>query len=188
MLSIQNKKNPKNKKLILVIAIVAIVILAVIAYIITFKPFSAPQSNDGSTRPANSVDYGPPTANQLKAAEEQKNEILQQNNVEKKEVNSSALGVEVSRADQASAGLDVEVRVLISGTKTGECMFMFTQNGQPSVQKTSSITYEATTSTCKTDIPSEHFSKNGDWKLTVKAVSGSSQGQAPEQVVMVVKV
>jgi len=166
-----------------------------VAYFFIAKPFNKSVTDTGTTRPANSVDYGPPSDEQKAASDAQKEQIIKQNEqglpTGEPQQNSSTLTVTVSRAGQASAngstaGQAVNVRVLVTGVSSGECTFTFSKNGQNNVIKTAPISYQATNSTCGTDIPASDFGASGDWKLVAKAVNGVSEGSA-EQTVGVAK-
>ncbi len=169
--------------------IIALAAIAV-AYLLIAKPFNRNLTDTGTTRPANSVDYGPPSDEQKAAGDVQKEEIIKQSEQGTpsggSQQNSSTLTVTISRAGQAGAGQAVNVRVFVTGVGSGECTFTFSKQGQNSVIKTAPVSYEATNATCAADIPASDFGSSGDWKLTAKAVNSVSEASA-EQTVGVTK-
>ena len=190
MLSIDKKKNKKNiKKSLLILSGVAVFVLVAGAagWFFIYAHQVPPQI---VTQPVGSIDYGPPTDAQKKEAEEQKDAILKNNDATgqptgEPQQNSSDFTINITRAGQASAGQPVAVRALITGVNSGTCTFTFTKNGQPSITKTSNIAYEATTSTCGTDVSISEFGQTGEWRLTAKAVYSGKSVAAPEQTVVV---
>jgi hypothetical protein len=192
MLSIRNKKQrSKNTKWIVISASALIAIVAAAAYIFVAKPFDKKLDTTGETRPANSVDYGPPTDAQKQAGDAKKDEIIKQAEDGGANQNKGKLEVTISRVGQANmggstAGQAVNVRVLVTGASSGECTFTFSKDGQSDVARTAPIAYQATTATCGVDIPASDFGVSGNWKMVVKAVNGTSEGSA-EQAVEVAK-
>lgn len=188
MLSLRKNKKTVSKKWILAVVAALIVIGGAVAYFIWSKHTSS-TATTGKTRPANSIDYGPPSDAQKQAGEAQKNAIINQQNsgnqgqpTGEPQQNTSNFTITVTRAGQIDASQPVSVRVLVTGVSTGTCTFTFSQSGQANVVKTGDISYQATTASCGVDVPPSDFSAAGDWQLAVKATSGSAQATANQTV------
>lgn len=195
MLSIMKMKQKKlNKKFIIILFAVALLIVAIFWLLIN-KPFAQHTTSTGSAKPANSVDYGPPTAAQQQQNQQQKQDIIDQNkngnnpgvSTGEPQQNSSTLTATISRAGQSGPGQPVSVRILVTGTRSGTCNLTFSRSGFSDIVKTSTIVYQATTSTCSSDVPTSDFPASGDWKLVAEAVDGSSKANSQEWSVTVTK-
>ncbi len=185
MRSITQRKN--KKPIILATSAALILVGGAIAYIAIAHPFDnrVPADTSGA-RPANDVDYGPPTEADLKAAADQKDEIIKAatggNNI------STDIVVSIVGASQTGNGQPLNIRAQIQGATIGSCHVKLTRSGQPTVEKTFQVTFEATSSRClDADVPASDFSQSGEWKLEVYVESNSKQSATVEQVVTVTK-
>lgn len=177
----------KNKKPIILATSAALVLVGgAIAFLAIARPFDKAVPAETVTRPANDVDYGPPTESELKAAADQKDDIIKAatggSNV------TTDITASISRADQASAGQPLNIRVQIQGATTGDCHIKLTRAGQSTIEKTFQVVFEATNSRClAADVPASDFGQSGEWNLEVYIESGSKQSKTVEQSVTVTK-
>lgn len=188
-MKIAHKKALGKKQKILIV----IVLLLVVAGGIAVFYFYNTQRNNNTTanapRPVNSVDYSPPTAEQEQSTSTQKDEII--NNYNKGQSGSdqnttSSIAVTISRANQTSAGLSVGT--IIDGAKSGTCNVALSRAGQPTISKTFTIAYEATSGFCQEAvIPIGEITSSGEWQLIVTASSGGKTSQAATQTVSINK-
>lgn len=172
-------KLPKTKNKILpLVAAAAVVVLAAGAYL-WFKSTSShnnasPTSQPGATRKVNDVNYSPPTDQDKKQQDQQKQDIINQ------ATNPSTGGatdvtVSISRASQADAGQPLVVRTIVSGAASGTCQVTLTKEGQSSIVKSFTITTEATYSTCaNAQIAASDIPVSGQWTVQVVAKSGAT--------------
>lgn len=186
MMRIKHKKSINKKIVIVGLGIVA---LAVGAYFWFWNPF-ARHASTAETATADAINYDPPTEAQKNAAAAQKDEIISQDNkglpTGEPQQPSQDFALTVSLANQADAGQPVNLRVLVTGVSSGTCTFSFTKDGQ-TVVASGDIVFEATSSSCRADVPAAEFNQSGNWKLAVKATSGSKQATATDQNVSVIK-
>lgn len=170
---------PKSKKGKIIAAVIALVVLAGLGYVW----FHATQSNRSAVEPGkntevrevNDVDYSPPTTEDQKQQDQQKEEIIQNAG---EQPNPTTMSVVISRASQSDVGEPLYVRTIVTGAATGTCDITFTKDGQTAVTKTVSIATEATYNTCAdAAFTASDFAEGGDWKLQVIAKNGSTASQ-----------
>lgn len=178
----------KNKKPIFLVSLIAVLVIGGgLAYVTIARLFDKKVSTDVATRPTNDVDYGPPSQIELKAANDQKDDIIKAVTSNDQNV-SSDIVASLARAEQSAPGEPLNIRVQIEGVSTGSCVVTLTKAGQTTVSKTFSVVFEATSSRClDADIPASDFSDSGEWHLRVIVESGSEQSEPIEQTITVVK-
>ena len=172
------KKQSKFPKKPIIIIATLLVVGGVAAYLIYRAERANRVANEtplaaqvSSTRPQNSVNYNPPTPEQQQQQQDTKTQVITQDT--QPSVPASSISVTISRADQGTAGLPLNVRTIITGASSGTCTVTLTKSGQPTVTKTFSVVAQTNYYTCdQADIPAADFSVSGDWALSV-AVSGS---------------
>lgn len=182
------KPKTKNLKLILVLVPSVLVVgVAGLAFLIYVK--NKEVNHDQSTvddRPANSVDYGPPTTAEVRDAQRQKDERVKQ--AEDAKDQDSSIVVGIVRADQVSAGQSLNVRANITGVQQGTCEVSLTKDGAVSIVKTFEVFFEATQSRCvAADVPAADFSVSGEWDLKLIVKSGDRQSKPVTQKVEIKK-
>jgi hypothetical protein len=179
----------KNKKPILLLFFAAIVLVGGgIAYLAIFRPFSTQQPAAIETRPANDVDYGPPSQQELQVADEQKDDILKAATDDQATNSDAGITVSIARVSQEGPGKPLNIRVQIDGTSHGNCQVTLTRQGQSTVNKTFAVVFEATSSMCQNaDIPVGEFGESGEWSLSVVVQDGAHTSKPIVQSVMVVK-
>jgi len=181
----EKTKNTKAKKIIITTTLV-VVMLAIASF--AYWNFNS-QNKAVSTpnvRPVNTVDYNPPTNEEKAETDQQKQSIIE--NQDPKPPIDQNLNITISRAGQLQgAGSPLSIRVLVDGASSGTCDFTLTKAGQIAVTKQSSISFEATTSSCGADIEASSFSQNGEWDLSVTAKHNNSTSEAATSKVTIAK-
>jgi len=185
-------KLPKTKNKILPLVIITgILALAGLGYIwlrTTSSHNNAnPTDTSSDTRKVNDVDYSPPTDEDKKQQDQQKEEIINQATNDNPGGNAN-LTVAISRASQADAGQPLIIRTIVGGTSSGTCEVTLTKSGQSPVTKSFAIATEATYSTCaNAQVAASDFPASGQWTLQVTAKSGSSTSPAASLNVTITK-
>lgn len=179
----------KNRKLFIVLIVVVLILGGAGLAVFIYAKNKAP-SQDQSTvadRPANSIDYGPPTSAEVKEAQRQKEERVQQIEDNKNQEDSSIV-VSIVRADQAEPGQPLNIRANISGVGQGSCEVTLTKDGAAPLTRSFEVLFEATQSRCVgADILASAFSAAGEWDLTLVVKSGDRQSQPVTQKVEIKK-
>lgn len=101
---------------------------------------------------------------------------------------SGNITVSIARASQAGAGQPLNIRAIISGASSGECDIALTKEGQPSINKTFAVIFQATSSTCQdANIDASTFLVGGEWNLQIFVKNNSSKSAPVSQVVNIIK-
>lgn len=165
------------RKKILLGSVAAVIILAAIGGGVYYF-FIRDEKPKVTVRPTNDVDYSSPDEKEQQQNAEFKKQIVEKNEKahNPNPTESSTITVAVTRADQWGKGQPVNIRAIISGTASGECLVEFKKDGQPTINKTFPVAFEATTTGCKgADIPASEFSTTGKWQLTLIVKNGAVQ-------------
>ena len=183
-------KQQKRKKRLIIGGVIAALILAGGLYVFATRLFgqsSTPQTTtqNDPVRKVNDVDYSPPSQQDQKLQDQQKDQIVQPPS--NPNPSPSAISVSISRASQAGPGEPLVVRAIVAGTSSGTCTLTLTRSGQPTITKTFPITFAATYSTCDgSQVNAADFAVDGDWQLQVTAQSGTTTS-APATVTVSVR-
>lgn len=189
---IQRKTNTK-KRAVIILSILAIILLTIGGAVYWYygsRPSAVATTTD---RPANTVDYGPPTQEELKETADQKEQIIQnQENTQKPSDNSTAatdssITVSVSNASQSKAGEPLNVRAFVDGLTSGTCYIDFTRSGQSKFSVQAPVEFEATSAHCFADVNTALFSQSGDWTMTIYAKKDSKTSATVSQTVTINK-
>lgn len=192
------QSSKQKNKYIFIAIILAVVLVATALYLIKQQNKQSAVLAPKTNNPVSTVNYGPPTAAEKQASDQQKQDVIKQQDLSNQAqqgvppVNSSpqsqTLVVAIARASQPSAGQALAVRANITGTTNGECDITFSKDGQTTFTKVFSIALQATTSGCQgADIAASEFSVNGDWTMQIIAKNGSNQSAPVTQTVTVSK-
>lgn len=171
----------KNKRLLLIISLGGVLAAGGLAYLWfwnTTSHNSARPANQTSSeaREVNDVDYSPPTDEDKKEQNQQKEDIIDK--ATGGSTSTSDINVSISRASQAGPGQALAIRTIVTGASTGSCDVTLTKEGRNTIAKSFSITTEATYSTCKdAQIAADDIAVSGTWQLQVVARNGSSKSQ-----------
>lgn len=173
-----SKINMKQKKVI--IGTLVILLLFVGAFFIfKYEKDSSSRSQD------NQVNYNPPTEEEQKAADTQKEKNLQREQIDESSPQTQNANIVIVDASQYEN--IVEVRAYVSNLyeNGGKCTATLT-NGNLTVRKASDAFKDATTTQCGAiDIPLSEFSTKGNWNLKVSYSSGSSNGESENKNVSI---
>jgi hypothetical protein len=184
-----HKPKSSSKKTIIIAAIALLAIAAMVAFFVINSQRNSSVDSQG-IQPVNTVDYESPTTEEQQTQEQKKQEIIEE---QTKDGNpppeeTSDISVTITRADQYLPGQPLNVRTVITGATSGTCEITLTKAGQPTIQKTFDLVFEATSSMCKdADIAMAEFSEGGDWSLTVVAKSGGKQSAPATKQVTIAK-
>lgn len=184
----QSFKKPKNRKpLFIALSLVVLIAVAVGTIIFITNKSNSPLATETPVRPANSVDYGPPTETEEQIAEQQKEDIIKQNE-QTPPTTDGSISVSIIRADQAGPGQPLNIRADITGVSTGSCEVTLTKAGQSAVVASFAVIFEATSSRCQgADIPAAQFGENGEWDLTLVIKANQTQSKPVTQKVTIQK-
>lgn len=169
----------------LIIIIVIIIVAAALGWWFFMRPQSPNVSN--TTAAINDVNYGPATDEEKQdALDAKKNSTGQEPNTSQPSTDPS-LSLTVTRTDNGSGATPVAVRTLVSGTTNGNCTMTFSKSGQAAVVKTFPVNFQATSASCNGDIPTNAFSADGQWDLSIVLHAESAQSAAVTTTVMVTR-
>lgn len=181
-MKIQRKKSFFTRTRIIIIAAVLVLAVAGAAFWWFFM-----RSTTQQVAPTNTVNYDPPTQEQIDDSITAKQNAVQEegNGGNTTPPTSDTLVVTINRAGQV--GTQISVRTLVNGTDSGTCDMVFTKSGATTVTKTFDITQGATEHLCNGDINTSDFGTSGEWDLTVTAKASGVSSKPATQKVMVQK-
>jgi hypothetical protein len=175
---------------------------ALVALLAAVGAYKLMHRNDqNNTQDTGTINYGPATDEDKKAVDEHKEELAKEQ-AENKDTNpgdggssnpgttapDTKITVTIVRASQTSAGQALNIRTIVDGVTSGTCEVTLTKGGQPTINKTFQVGFEATSASCdNADIPASAFSVGGDWNLSVIAKKDSAQSNAATQVATITK-
>ncbi|MFA5004392.1 MAG: hypothetical protein WC498_03920 [Candidatus Saccharimonadales bacterium] len=172
------KNNITNHRFFL-LAVCGLLVLVGGLYL-SFKHFHKAEQKTNLTgahsRPVNSVDYGPPSAQQKQAGDI----IKQQGAPQTTSGTSSSTSTQqntitITRLGQSARGGSVTLTTLISNSATGQCVATFSLAGQTTITRTVAIANGPTYYSCEPiDVSSSEFSSEGTWQVTIYVQQGSS--------------
>lgn len=175
------KKTRANKRIGVYIGLCVLLITATAGGFWLLNRADSKQSNSVETE---TINYAPPTEEEASEGDQQKEEIIEQedavNNAESQTPN--IVIVDASQYDDV-----VEVRAYVSNIyeDNGECKVTFSRNGQ-TVSKTSNAFKDARNTQCQPfDIPRSEFPTPGDWRMTLAYSSSTTSGTAPTKTVTI---
>jgi hypothetical protein len=176
-------KHPKRKTLVtkknLIIACAAalLVVGSVVGFIYTNNDKrQTANTNDiaqeqRDQNPENNVNYDPPTEAEIAETEQQKEEIVQENETPP----AAGLTVTITRSGQTGTGQPLNIRTLVTGATSGTCNVSITKIGQTTLTKTFPITFDATYSSCEgANVPASEFTAEGSWQVSITATNGAN--------------
>ena len=175
----------------LFISITAVVTLAAASYFTygyTTKktwPFQQTHQESNTSREANSVDYNPPSNQDLESSQDAKkyNESKDDNptqNTDDSDTNTQKRSIEVGISYADVYDNNVEIRAFAPGTieGSGACTATLTQS-QQHVTKTVKAFIDSSSSQCEPIyIPVSEFTSKGKWTLQVTYESPTSSGKS----------
>lgn len=133
--------------------------------------------------PVNTVDYSPPSQEEVAETTNTKEEAIESAEEQKPSETNTApedVTVTISRTTQADIGEPLSIRALVEGTQSGDCKFTFSQPGQTDITKVVAIKFQATSASCNLDVPMDQFPTDGGWTITVALDNGAQDTAAVE--------
>jgi hypothetical protein len=169
--------NKKQNNLSQVLKIVIVLSFFSIVLILIFLFFNRNNSVIDSTVDNTNINFNPPTENEQKAGDLQKEEIINE------EENPSVEYAKVIIVDASQYENIVEVRAFVSNViKDGSCKFTFSKKDQSFSTETPAKA-DASTTTCITnDVSIDEFSESGVWEVEVTYTSDGIVGSKKSTV------
>lgn len=164
-------KKVSNKKKYLLIGLVVVLLAGggALAY---------SQLRGDSTDKKDSINYNPPTKEEKKAADTQKEKNIER---EQTEDNPKPISkADITIVDASQYGDTVEIRAYISNILEdgGTCTAKLT-NGNQTITRTNQSFKDATTTQCGAlNIPRSEFNSTGTWQLTMSYTSNTANGES----------
>ncbi len=180
-----NKNNkPKNKKIrYLVIAVIAALLvggLLLAAELTNLTNFYSRSTYSTTGQSPEGINYGPPTEEESKAGDDQKQDITDSDETPVPPSPDTA-NVVVTGAEQS--GDTIEVISYVSNVyKDGTCTFSFTHENH-TVTKTTAAYRDVSTTICNNPlVPRSEFPAAGDWtvKVSYKSSDGATGQSGPK--------
>ena len=161
------------------------IIIAVIALALLLGAGAYIYIHNRDSKALNPINYGPPTEQEKQAANEQKQENVERETIDK-EPATTKQDAKVIIVDGSQYGETVEIRSYIQNVYEdgGECKAVLSKSGQTSVSATSTAFKDATTTQCgPINIPRTQFNAAGNWDLVITYTSPAHSGMSTKQTV-----
>lgn len=179
-------KRPSKKLAILLLAIVIVSLASILAFKMANSHNAKSSATTSSETTVNTVNYDPPTKEEVIAGDEQKDK-----NVQRDKVNSNtappAGSANIVIVDAGQYDNTIEIRSFISNVYEdgGTCTVTFTKDSL-SVSRANTAFKDATTTQCKPiNIGRSEFPAAGDWKLVVSYTSPTISGSSTTKTVSI---
>jgi cytoskeletal protein RodZ len=186
----KRKKQPHSKKIV-VLCVAICVIAAALGGVALWKHKQntdkiATMSSKTSKTSQGAINYDPPTTDEQNTSEQQKEDIIKKETATPSPSNS--IVVSIVRAGQLGTGQAVQIRTLVSGATSGTCTATLTKSGAQTIKKTGTIVREATSVSCEgLDVAANEFNADGDWDLSITAMSNGTVSSSVNQKVTVIR-
>lgn len=187
----RSQKHIKHKKSMLIVA-GTLLLIAGSATAWMYYTNNSPSTTSKTTQEG--IDSSPATADEQKAADEQKTTFANKQNQQKDTGNTSNDGaitspilkpasVYITYAQQN--GDIIDVNAYTNQYENGTCTMVFTKGSANVSKKTSAYTDASTTICNNPRIPRSEFSSSGEWLVTVIYTSSTSSGASKSQAVTI---
>ncbi len=167
-------KHIKAKKLIIITTAFLLIASAVTFATIKRKT----NSKTATTRSGGSINYSPPTKEEVKQADENKEQISKQSEEQPKKTSTGKQNVTVVITSVNPSDQDVTIISYVQGIfeDDGNCTATLTK-GSSKVAKKGKAFADVSTTVCEPIIiPRSEFSGAGDWQLIVSYESPTAEG------------
>lgn len=173
--SIRNQ-NKKQKKYWLISGLVVVLLLAALtSFAIATNSWPFIKSSSGSSEPDQTIDYGPPTEEEIESSQDGKRNSADTNQPQETD-GIRQVGVEISYAKNVGTNLEIRAFTPDVIESDGTCTATVTKDGQE-VVRTSPGFVDASSTICEPiNIPLSEFSSTGVWSVVVNYTSPSSAG------------
>jgi len=174
------KQNRSRGKIVFFLTIVVLLIVVIAGILEKTGVTDFYQKSQSKTptevAPQPTINLEPPTSEESKAGDQQKDQIVQQET----KPPTPAMNAKVIIVDASQYDTSVEVRAFASNViKNGTCTFTFTKSGESSIEKTEPAYADASSSPCiALTVDRSEFPSAGTWQLTVKYTSEGIEGSA----------
>lgn len=164
-----------SKKTKIVIIVVLVALVATSSFFIWRKKYSTSATKPSSTTgKVNTVNYEPPTEAQKKDGENTSKGSGSSGGDSGGSSSTTPTGtITISRVNQVVASGVISLRTIIDGVKTGNCAVSFSLSGQPTIQKTVAVAYNANYYSCNVDVPLSEFGASGNWSVSVHTIDSA---------------
>lgn len=171
-----------NRKRLLIIATLALAVVLAVAAVFAFQRINS-RSN---TSDINSVNYGPPTEEEQRAGDEQKDKILRAEAAINNQVDQKIKTANVIITDAGQYNQVIEVRAFISNHyEDGTCSITFTQ-GSLKVTRQTPAYRDASTTICTNPVfERSEFANSGEWLVVVEYNSNNAKGQSEPRSIII---
>jgi|GEM_PF-1584600 len=194
----RNIRRHQSRKKLPIFIIIAVIVLGAGAFgVYKWKfanhPLTSSHHTDKPGSTIGNINYDPPSQSEKNASNQQKDQIIQQQNNASgsgsgsSQQNPANLNITIVRAGQISGSSTVQIRTIVTGATSGTCVATLTQSGQATLSQTGTIQVDATSADCSIDIPISSFSTGGTWQLSIVAKASSSISPAATQTVTITK-
>jgi len=168
-------ESSQRKKQLFFFAVLAL-ILFIVFLVFSTNIFSLKnQNSDSSSEDENSINFDPPIETEQNAGNDQKEEIVNQEEIEQKPQTDTS--VEVVIVDSTQYGSEIEVRAFASNiVKDGVCKITFSKD-TASFSREVPAKADASTTPCLTlDVPRSEFNFSGTWQVEVQYTNEDASG------------
>lgn len=177
-------KNKNNTKKILILALATLLLCA--AGLLAYRLASNNSASD--VRESDGINYGPPTEEEKRQADEQKKDVEEAQNKENSPASTptATKSVSVIITDAAQYDDIIEVRSFIPDHyQDGTCTITFTKDNLTLSKETPAYKDASTTICTNPEFKSSEFKTKGTWKVVVSYESANATGtSAPQEVVI----
>lgn len=186
MYSLKNKQHqlkqttPKSRLIFILGSLLLLFVAALVLEKTGVTDFYHKAQSPTTDGTESSINYDPPTEEEVKAGDEKKQEIIQEEESTPTEpvTEANVVIVDASQYDNS-----VEVRAFVSNIiKDGTCSFTFTKDNNK-VTKVGPAFGDASSTPCIAQtIPVSEFSESGEWNLVVRYEADGVAGSAETTV------
>ncbi len=172
------KSKSKKSLFIIIILCLAVIAGASISWWMLSKDKYQTSNTDGK--------YSPPTDQEQRAGDSQKEQVLEQERARNNTPEPSNQVVSVVITDAGQYGDMIEVRSFIPNHyEDGDCIITFTQ-GNTKIEKTTTAYRDVSTTICKNPlIKRSEFPTSGDWEVTVSYKTNTVRGVSESRIIKV---
>lgn len=183
-------KKTNNQKII--ISIIVVLLLLIGGWIVYAKmnnawPFPVNSTSTPSLQDGDSINYDPPTQEEIENSQNGKNNSKQEGDDNKKPTSKRSVSVGIAFADYDAQEMAIDIRAFTPDVieSDGTCIATLI-HGTQKVTQSSRAFIDSSSSQCEPIlIPESNFSEKGTWKLTVSYGSSKSSGVSPSMDVRV---
>jgi len=170
------QQRKSHRKAILLIAPLILLLAAGSAYGLYYQRNHKAPTSGTTTRPINSVSYGPSSPSDNTANNQRKNSSSSETTLNTNpSAPSATFSAQIVSANVSSG--NVHIGTLVSDTTSGTCTLTASQAGQQDITlDTTSVQLDVNNYDCGTlNIPTSKFTASGKWELTLTVSNNGQQ-------------